>query len=73
MQHLGDRPRSHLHKYEVPRHHVRGAIAVTDQKFSYHPKGFYMTLKKRVLHAPEILSVIDDIPDLSDFVNALYN
>ena len=32
-----------------------------------------VTLKKRVLHAPEILSVIDDIPDLSDFVNALYN
>ena len=32
-----------------------------------------VTLKEKVLHAPEILSVIDNIPGLKAFVNALYN
>jgi 26S proteasome regulatory subunit N7 len=32
-----------------------------------------VTLKKKVLHAPEILSVIDNIPGLKAFVNALYS
>lgn len=31
-----------------------------------------VTLKKRVLHAPEILSVIEQIPALADFMNSLY-
>ena len=31
-----------------------------------------VTLKEKVLHAPEILSVIEEIPALSDFMNSLY-
>ena len=30
-------------------------------------------LKKRVVDAPEILTVIDSIPNLTSFLNSLYN
>jgi len=47
-QHLRDVPREHLVKYAVPGGRVRGSIPPAPQHFSYHPEGFYMTLRKRV-------------------------
>lgn len=56
----------------------------TYELFPYSSFIFYMvltsvvsldrvTLKEKVVDAPEILAVIDQIPHLSDFLNALYN
>jgi 26S proteasome regulatory subunit N7 len=60
------------------------ATFTTYELFSYQTFVFYtvvtaiisldrVTLKTKVVDAPEILTVIDGIPGLSQFLNSLYN
>eukprot|EP00873_Tetraselmis_striata_P027388 jgi/Tetstr1/447652/TSEL_035010.t1 len=60
------------------------ATFTTYELFDYNASIFYtvltsiitldrVALKKKVVDAPEILTVIDQIPNLSDFLNSLYN